>query len=281
MDRRAFLTATGLAGAATAPGPLTGVARAAGPADSALVLRALTRLTADTMSGLAVFVLPGPDAYSRAQGTPRREPGAIEAGVPAFLVDALNRYLPFPDQVAVPLMRALVQGAGSLSLPAPREGDAQAGTVRRVDAGLRRLLENDATIPLAPVVALLLNLEAVRVDPLAVGGPFLSPFARLRYARKARVFQLLEGPDPTLVAILDRHLPEPLRGSVSGLLKFLAGALLELTALGSYSEWAVFDPQTRRLRGRPVGWRICGYTPSADGWDEHRGYYQGRKQVTG
>jgi hypothetical protein len=150
-----------------------------------------------------------------------------------------------------------------------------------VDRGLQSLLANDATIPLSPVVALLLNLEAVRVDPASGQGPFIAPFARLTHARKARVFQLLEGPDATLVELFDRELPEPLRRSVSGLLKFLGGALLELTALGSYSEWAVFDPATRHLRGRPVGWQVSGYRPSIDGWDEHRGYYQGRREATG
>ncbi|WP_233359083.1 hypothetical protein [Thermomonospora amylolytica] len=277
MERRAFLVSSGLAGAALA---VPGVAGAAEPDDAGLVRQALSRLAVDTFSGLAVFVMPGPDLYSRVQGTPRPEPGGIEARAPQFLVEHLNRYLPFPDRLAVPIMRALMQGAGGLALPSPRD-DAPGGVLGRVDAGLRRLLENDATVPLAPVVALLLNLEAVRVAPLAVAGPFLSPFARLRYARKARVFELLEGPDPTLVSLFDRHLPEPLKGSVSGLLKFLAGALLELTALGAYSEWAVFDPDTRRLRGRPVGWQVSGYTPSIDGWDEHKGYYQGRKQVTG
>ncbi|REE98321.1 hypothetical protein [Thermomonospora umbrina] len=279
MDRRVFLHATGLLGAAV---PLLGTSAVrAAPDDAALVRAALDRLAADTMRGLAVFVLPGPDAYSRVQGTPRPEPGGIESRTDAFLVDALNRYLPFPDLVAVPLTRALAQGAGSLDLPlapAPRTAD---GPLRRVDAGLRRLLENDATIPLAPAVALMLNLQAVRVHPASVLGPFLSPFARLSHTHKARVFELMEGADPALVGLLDRHLPEPLRGSVSGLLKFLAGALLELTALGSCSEWAVFDPDTKRVRERPVGWRISGYTPSIDGWDEHKGYYQGRRAVTG
>ncbi|MBA8948856.1 hypothetical protein ACFQU9_31425 [Actinomadura namibiensis] len=281
LDRRALLGAAGLL-AAVPLLPAPPAAAAPDPAaDARAVRRALDAVTADTMGGLAVFVAPGPDPYSRAQGTPRREPGAIEAKVPAFLVDALDRFLPFPDQIAVPLVRALAQGAGPLRLPGAAGGDAPGAAVGRVDAGLRRLLDNDATIPLSGVVALLLNVQAVRVHPASVAGPFTAPFARLPYARKARVFHLLEGPDPALVGTLDRRLPEPLRGSVSGLLRFLAGTLLEVTALGAYSEWAVFDPATRRLTGRPVGWQVSGYTPSIDGWDEYRGYYQGRRKVTG
>ncbi|MFD0855400.1 hypothetical protein ACFQ07_24375, partial [Actinomadura adrarensis] len=129
--------------------------------------------------------------------------------------------------------------------------------------------------------ALLLNLEAVRVDPRTLAGPFLSPFCRLPYAGKARVFELLETSDPDLIALLDEHLPEPYHRSVSGLLRFLANGLLILSGLGGYSEWGVFDPENKRLRARPAGWRASGYTPSVDGWDEFKGYYQGRTEVPG
>ncbi|MBE1534007.1 hypothetical protein [Actinomadura algeriensis] len=283
-QRRAFLRATGLTGAFAAAPALFAPHAAARPVrpvrapGTGPVAAALDRLAHDTMSGLAVFVMPGPDPYSRAQGTPRDEPGGIEARLPAFLVEMLDRFVPFPDQIAGPLLRALAQGAGGLRLPRPPdEPDAD---VARVDRGLDLLLRNDATVPLAPVVALLLNLEAVRVDPGALWGPFASPFARLPHAGKAEVFRLLEGPDSDLVALLDRHLPAPYHRSISGLLKFLANGLLVLAALGGYSEWGVFDPGSRRLTGRPAGWRASGYTPSADGWDEFKGYYRGRTEAT-
>ncbi|TDC66445.1 hypothetical protein E1200_16780 [Actinomadura sp. GC306] len=282
LDRRAFLEAAGLTGAFAAVPALLAPPAAADPADppgTDAVAEALDRLSLDTMSGLAVFVMPGPDPYSRAQGTPRAEPGGVEARLPGFLVDMLNRFVPFPDQIAVPLLRALAQGAGGLRLPRPQD-EPDAG-VARLDRGLGLLLRNDATVPLAPVVALLLNLEAVRVDPGTLWGPFASPFSRLSYEGKAEVFRLLEGPDADLVALLDRHLPQPYHRSVSGLLRFLANGLLVLAALGGYSEWGVFDPETRRLTGRPAGWRASGYTPSADGWDEFKGYYQGRTEVPG
>ncbi|MFD0901274.1 hypothetical protein [Actinomadura sediminis] len=281
-ERRAFLRATGLTGAFAAAPALLAPPAAARPvraADTGPVAAALDRLAHDTMSGLAVFVMPGPDPYSRAQGTPRAEPGGVEARLPGFLVEMLNRFVPFPDQIAGPLLRALAQGAGGLRLPRPPD-EPEAGAAR-VDRGLGLLLRNDATVPLAPVVALLLNLQAVRVDPGTLLGPFASPFARLSHAGKAEVFRLLEGPDSDLVALLDRHLPPPYHRSVSGLLKFLANGLLVLAALGGYSEWGVFDRRTRRLTGRPAGWRASGYTPSADGWDEFKGYYRGRTEATG
>lgn len=121
------------------------------------------------------------------------------------------------------------------------------------------------------------------MNPLAVNGPHLSPFARLKYAEKAQVFELIEGADADLVALFDVRFPEPQKHSVSGLLKFVGGALLEFAAFGAYSEYAVYDQRTRRLRRRPVGWRLTGYQPDGpvEGWDEFIGYYQGRTEVRG
>ncbi|MGI5327838.1 hypothetical protein [Actinomadura nitritigenes] len=251
-ERRTLLGAAGLLAAAASLPDLTAAPEARAGSD------ALDEWTLDTMKGLAVFVMPGPDAHSRAQGTPRKEPGGIEARLPEFLVHHLNRYLPFPDLPAAAL-------AGALG-PPPHGAPA---------------LRSDAVIPLAPAVALILNAQAVRVDPRTLGGPFLAPFSRLPYSGKARVFELLEGPDPALVQALDAHLAEPLKRSASGLLKYAAGALLELSALGGYSEWGVLDPATRRPRARPVGWRVSGYTPASAGRPEFRGYYQGRRKATG
>ncbi|GAA2165660.1 hypothetical protein [Actinomadura napierensis] len=253
-ERRRLLGAAGLLAAAASLPDI------AGPANAQAERDALGEWTLDTMKGLAVFVMPGPDAYSRAQGTPRKEPGGIEAKLPEFLVQNLNRYLPFPDLPVGGLAGALaplLRGAG----PGP--------------------FQSDAVIPLAPLAALILNAEAVRVDPGTLGGRFLAPFSRLAYRGKAKVFELLEGPDPALVEALDVQLPEPLKRSASGLLKYVAGALLELSALGGYSEWGVFDPATKRLSGRPVGWRDSGYVPASEGRPEFRGYYQGRRKVTG
>ena len=50
-----------------------------------------------------------------------------------------------------------------------------------------------------------------------------------------------------------------------------------LVAFLAYSEARVFDAKKRRLRARPVGWRLTRYTGVADGRKELKGYWQGRK----
>jgi hypothetical protein len=49
----------------------------------------------DTLNGLLAFVVPGPDAYSVAQGVSTVEPGGLDAGVTNVLVEALDQSAPF------------------------------------------------------------------------------------------------------------------------------------------------------------------------------------------
>jgi hypothetical protein len=286
LARRAFLARLGVLGAAVAAGGLAPVAYAGTrdvPGVDALrpVLQELAR---DTVNGLCAFVVPGPDAYSAAQGTPRREPGAMEAKTPDFLMQALDDFVPFPDEIARPVATAFATGlsASPIALPAGL-GRVLPARVRSLDAALGEVLANDETIPLSLAIALALNLLATQVDPASIRGPFVSPFARLSYARKAEVFAKLEGADADLVALLDAQFPQPLQGSVSGLLRFVGGALIEFTAFGSYTEWAVLDRRTRKLTARPVGWSLTGYRPHGlvEGCDDLSGYYQGRTKVSG
>jgi hypothetical protein len=287
LGRRAFLARIGLLGAAVGAGGLLPRAALAAPAAVdplsgivGLLRPVLAELARDTINGLSVFALPGPDAYSRAQGTPSATPGAMEAKATDFLLDALDNFVPFPDQIAKPIGAALATGLADsgIALPGLELLPVQLGTL---DKALRTLLENDATLPLSLPIASMLNLLATKVNPLAVNGIFLSPFARLTYAEKAAVFELIETPVPDLVALLDAQFPEPLKESVSGLLKFVGGALIEFATFGAYGEYAVFDERTRTLTGRPVGWRLTGYQPHGpvEGWDEFIGYYQARTEV--
>jgi hypothetical protein len=288
VTRRAFLARIGVLGAAaTTIGPrLLAEPAAAASADGPLsgllgLLRpVLAELSRDTLNGLTTFVVPGPDAYSRAQGTPRAEPGALEAKATDFMIESLDNFVPFPQELARPLAAALSTGLADLGIELPLNlGGLLPIQVEALDDALKALLQSDEAIPLSLVVALLLNLVATQVDPLAVSGPFLSPFARLSFAEKAKAFEILEGADADLVAALDTQLPEPLHESVSGILRFVGGALLEFPAFGAYSEWAVFDARTKSLRTTPVGWRLTGYGGVADGWPELLGYYQGRTHV--
>jgi len=314
FNRRAFLARIGVLGAAVGagswlgrrvpfldpagPGAATGIGSPAATPPGGVVLQALVNalrpvldaLALDTFRGMVVFALPGPDPYSAIQGTPRSEPGAIESRGAEFLVQALDEFVPFPDQLARPLAAAFSTALADVGIGLPNPLGLLSGQlVSNLDQALAVLLQNDQTIPLSLAVALMLNLLATQVRPTAVTGPLGSPFARLSFAEKAQVFKLVEGTDANLVAKLDISLPAPLHGSVSGLLEFLGGSLLEFAAFGSANEWGVFNPATRQVTARPVGWQLSGYKPKqlngypvnglGDGWDEFRGYYGGRRSV--
>ncbi|MQA10139.1 MAG: hypothetical protein GEU98_16615 [Pseudonocardiaceae bacterium] len=285
LARRAFLARIGVLGAAVGAGgllPSAALAQPPNPLENVvgLLRPVLAELARDTMNGLTVFACPGPDEYSKAQGTPRAEPGAMEAKTTDFMMEALDNFVPFPDELARPVTAALATGLADTGVPLPGI-DALASEVGTLDKALGSLLRNDATIPLSLPIASTLNLVATAVNPATTNGPFVSPFARLSYEEKAKAFEIIEAPAAELVSTLDVNLPEPLSDSVSGLLKFVGGALLEFATFGSYSEYAVFDPGTKQLTDRPVGWQLSGYQPNGpvEGWDEFIGYYQDRTEV--
>jgi hypothetical protein len=296
LSRRTFLARIGVlgAGAVLLPQCMADPQSAAVASDLDLgtlvgLLRpVLAQLARDTLNGFIAFSLPGQDAYSRAQGTPRGEPGGIEAGGTDFFIENLDRFLPFPDQIVRPAAAALVTALHDLPIPLP--GNLLGGilgpsivTLGLVDNAVRFLLQNNTTAPLSLPVALLLNYVATVVRPASLHGAFLSPFARLSFADKARAMSQIETSQSQLVALVDAQVPEPLKQSVSGLLKFLGGALHEFAAFGSIGESRRFDPRTRTLTGRPVGWQLTGFLPdnqTGDGWDDLIGYYQDRREVT-
>jgi hypothetical protein len=290
LDRRYFLARVGVLGAlagagSIAPGLLRGAAAAQPVTDGDPLLDVvrdlLAELSRDTLNGLAVFVVPGPDKYSRAQGTPRTEPGALEAKTPDFLMESLDSFVPAPDQLVTPVAAALANGLADVPLDLPGNLALPLLNLGRLDDVIRLVLRNGQTLPLSLVIALLLNVLATQVNPAAVSGPFLSPFSRLSFEEKAKAFELLEGPDAALAAAIDDELPEPLTGSVSGLMQFVGGALLEFSAFGTYCEWSTFDPKTLGVTDTPVGWQLAGYDVGVvDGWDEFKGYYQGRRKVS-
>jgi hypothetical protein len=288
LARRAFLARLGVLGAVVAAGgmvpPLPASANPL-PGTGVDVLRpVLAELARDTINGAAVFVVPGPDAYSRSQGTPRQEPGAMEAKAPDFLMQMLDTYVPFPDEIAQPVAMAFATGLADMGIALPGAlGTVLPAQVKAVDDALRVFVENDESIPLSLAVALGLNLIASQVNPASLRGPFLSPFSQLSFAEKAEVFRLIEGPDSDLVAVLDAEFPQPLKNTASGLVKFLGGILPGLLVFGTYTEWALYDPRTRELSGRPVGWQLTGYRPQGlvEGNPDFQGYYQGRTKVSG
>jgi hypothetical protein len=289
LRRRAFLARIGVLGAALGGGGLL-TRSLLNPADAAtnpllpttvdLLRPVLAELARDTLNGLTTFALPGPDAYSRTQGVSSKTPGALEAGATDFMINALDHFVPFPDALAQPISAALVTGLADTGFAVPGL-EVLPVQLRSLDRALAAYLQSDEAIPLSFPIAGLLNLMATQVNPLAVNGTHLSPFARLTYAEKAKAFELIEKTDSDLVELLDVHFPEPLKASVSGLLKFVGGALIEFATFGAYGEFAVYDRASRTLKGRPVGWDLTGYQPDGpvEGWDDFIGYYQGRKEV--
>jgi hypothetical protein len=296
LSRRTFLARIGVLGASITLLPQCFRPDATGAQVSELGLGTvvdllrpvLAQLARDTLNGFVAFSLPGQDAYSTAQGTPRGEPGGIEAGGTDFLIQNLDRFLPLPDAIVRPAASALVTALRDL--PLPIAGNLLFGllgpsvvTIGLVDDAVQFIIENDEAAPLSLPVALLLNYVATVTSPASLHGAFLSPFARLPFADKARAMAMIEASQSQLVALLDTQVPQPLQASVSGLLQFLGGALHEFAAFGSLGESQRFNPTTRSLTARPVGWQLTGFLPdnqTGDGWDEFLGYYQNRTEVT-
>ncbi len=86
--------------------------------------------------------------------------------------------------------------------------------------------------------------------------------------------------------MIDKNITEPVRDSISGLIEFLAGALLEFAGFGCFSEFGVFNPATRTLTGTPVGWTQSSYLALApnnrpvEGWNEFKGYLGGEIEAS-
>lgn len=209
--RRRFLTA---ASAGTAAVVATG----------AVPERAAAATFVDhSFDGLAAFVVPGNDRYSKQQRLTAPGHGGVDAMAGRVVKETLD--------AAIPLT---VSDHGQL--PAPG----------------------------ALGVALLLESLALHVNPIAVFGPFASPFANLTWTQKRAVLQQLDN--------------QPLLNRAS--IEFAGGAVVTLAALGAYSERAVFDRRSGELRGTPIGWTASNYGGVSDGWDEFIGYHQGRQEVS-
>lgn len=189
----------------------------------------------ETYDAFAAMLWPGNDAYSLAQGEATLKPGAVAAGAGRAIVTALDRFVPAPDTT----------------------------------------LDNDLTAPLSGLIASAINSTALTVQPAALNGLFLTPFARLKHLDKTATWRRLEEDTLSVSALDSTH--------SLGVLEFVFGNLPAFVNFLAFSEADVFDPATRRLKRRPVGWTHTGYLGGslvmADGWDEFKGYYRNRKQA--
>ncbi len=290
FSRRTFLWRTGSLGAAATVALYPSIAKAAGALDPLIddiAAPALKILARDTIAGLVAFEVPGSDKYSQAQGVTSPTPGGIDArGDELFLID-LDDFLPFPDTYVHDLAAAFTTTVSEIPIPLDLLGPLAKlgeGFAAQMDDALRALTQSDAAVPLSLVIALMLNFLATQVNPASIAGPIAtSPFANLSFKDKAKALEALEATDSDLVATLDANAPEPLKASLSGLLKFVGGALQEFGTYLSYGEWGVYDPATKTVSQRPVGWDLTSYMPGrttpADGWDEFLGYFQGRQST--
>ncbi|HWF17347.1 MAG TPA: hypothetical protein VG244_14275 [Acidimicrobiales bacterium] len=279
--RRAFLVRTGVIGAAIAlvdVPTLLEPTRAGAAAPSLTTLAPIfDALSTDTINGLVAFVVPGPDAYSVAQGMHDTQPGGLAADGTAFMLNALDNFYPVPQEPLLMLVQALATGI-SANLPAVQLPPLLGELADELDKALSALLAGETNVPLSLLVALLLNFVATLTNPAAAHGLFLSPFSRLSFTEKTKAFQLMETEASNVAAAIDSNLSAPVRASISGLIEFLAGALLEFAAFGCYSEFGAFDAPTRTLTATPVGWTLSNYLALApnnrpvEGWDEFKGY---------
>jgi hypothetical protein len=290
FSRRSFLWRTGSLGAAASVALYPSIAKAAGvldPVIDQIAGPALKLLARDTIAGLVAFEVPGSDRYSQAQGVTSSTPGGIEArGDELFLID-LDDFLPLPDSYAHALAASFTTSVSEIPIPLDLLGPlAKLGEqfAAQMDDALRSLTQSDSAVPLSLVIALMLNFLATQVNPASIAGPIpTSPFANLSFTDKAKALEALEATDSNLLGTLDSNAPEPLKDSLAGLLKFVGGALQEFGAYLSYGEWGVFDPATKTVSSRPVGWDLTNYMPGrttpADGWDEFIGYFEGRQST--
>jgi hypothetical protein len=119
------------------------------------------------------------------------------------------------------------------------------------------------TLPASGGVAMLLNRYALEVNPAAGEGGAVSPFARLTFEEKAQAMKLFEADS----AWDDTEF------------KFVSGILPGFVGFLAWSEAGVIDPNTRKPKSRPVGWKLAKFDGPAEGHPEFRGYFRGHKSA--
>jgi hypothetical protein len=134
-------------------------------------------------------------------------------------------------------------------------GAIEAGAGEGLYQGLN--LANPFAPDLADTVADIFNSTADAVNR-GGAGPFESSFANLSFAQKGVVFAALESNAATAQLV--------------GVLPLVVGFL-------TFAETAVFDPATRTILDRPIGWDLSDYSGVSDGRDEFRGYFRNRRKT--
>lgn len=94
LSRRSFLIQSSQLAAALALAQASGILGELGWLKQAYA--AELDIVHDTVNGLVAFVVPGPDAYSVAQGVSTSEPGGIDAGIIEVLIEGADKSQPSP-----------------------------------------------------------------------------------------------------------------------------------------------------------------------------------------
>ncbi|SFR53101.1 hypothetical protein SAMN05216203_1186 [Marinobacter daqiaonensis] len=297
--RRQLLIGSGLLGAAVAVNPGMAFGRGWGrdrdnvqenvePVDWTVeqLRTALDKLRDDTFFGLTAFAVPGNDPYSEYQGRSTPAPGGIATRADLYLAGGVNLLLPLPAAFMQQLLASIATylSLSPMDIPEMASGDVGENgewILENLDSTFTDYLEGEASNTV--LAALLLNLAATRAAG-SVDGPFPSPFANLSWEQKAQLFEELESPHSWLKRALVWNIPDrDFREAAPGVIGSLVSFILRIGGFASYNEFAVFDPATREVVQRPLGWVLSQYAPDAPpssiGSDDFIGYYQGRRSV--
>ncbi len=287
--RRDFLARSGLMGAVAAISPMllaSSKSEASLLLSESLISEVFNAMTLDTFAGVSAFVLPGNDWHSISQGHFNLKKGATAANTQQFLLDNLDNYLPWPKDIAGPILSEIARAFSNAAKPIPFAlawvlKPLETLILNKLDEYMDRLIDGSETIPLGHVFSLILNVTATLVNPLAIGGSHLAPFSRLNFSEKAEVFKRLETGQPDLSELISLNLSQEQSEMLPTLMATFSRTLIQLTAFGGLSEWHALDQTTRTLNTRPIGWDLTQYLPngSVEGWDDFLGYYQDRSQV--
>ena len=216
-SRREFLIRVGLIGAAMVfvdAGELEFASSPAeGAASSPTALAPLfDALAADTINGLVAFVVPGPDAYSVAQGVHDTAPGGLDADGTAFMLNALDNFYPVPQEPLRMLVQALATGINANLPSAPPAAAARRAGRASSTLALAALLPGRRRSPLSLLVALLLNFVATLVDPDGGHGDLPLTVLPPDFAEKTQAFAAAWRRRPSDVAAsIDGNLTEPVK----------------------------------------------------------------------
>jgi hypothetical protein len=118
LARRSFLGQAGRLAAAMALVQASGILQDRGWLEPAYA--AQPDIVRDTLNGLIAFIVPGPDAYSVAQGVTTPEPGGIDANITDILITIIDQATvpPPPFATVSEAVAAILNGTAQAINPA-------------------------------------------------------------------------------------------------------------------------------------------------------------------